>query len=464
MAQITGTDLNDTLTGTQAADLIRGFAGDDQIEGSDGVDHLYGGAGHDVLRAGDNWFTQARNLLSGGSGDDQVWGVQGNDTLLGGSGNDWIWGAAVTLGKGIDQIRGGDGNDRITISGSATVAVGGEGQDVFVIRSGNNTIDGSETGRWVDTVDYSNSETRVSVNLARGTALTFGPGHSVGHDTLLDIEFVQGSAGNDRLIGGNAANDDFEAFIGGQGGDTIRGGSGHDVLLADHGWPQVGVTVDLRAGFAIDIFGDRDQVHGIEEVYASDFADVLSGNRADNRFSVYGGDDRIDGRHGYDSISFFGMEFAGSAGVTVDLRTGVATGAGAKVLLGIESVGGTERNDLLLGKGNSNSFSSGPGDDRIAGRGGNDGLFGGAGDDRLTGGAGADYFGFAAGSGRDVITDFTPGVDLLALQGLGPVTAAEALDLARQNRQDVVFSFADGTELTLRHVLLVALTEGDFLF
>ena len=60
----------------------------------------------------------------------------------------------------------------------------------------------------------------------------------------------------------------------------------------------------------------------------------------------------------------------------------------------------------------------GDGADRIIGSIGNDRLFGGAGNDVLTGGGGSDRFVFVRGeAGRDVVTDFTPGVDRIELRG-----------------------------------------------
>src|SRR5205814_4981138 len=65
MANIVGTELDDTLTGTAA---------DDTISGLGGRDHLYGGAGNDTLL--------------GGAGDDAMHGDAGADIMFGGAGND----------------------------------------------------------------------------------------------------------------------------------------------------------------------------------------------------------------------------------------------------------------------------------------------------------------------------------------------------------------------------------------
>ena len=91
-------------------------------------------------------------------------------------------------------------------------------------------------------------------------------------------------------------------------------------------------------------------------------------------------------------------------------------------------------NDTLTGDDNSNTLNGGLGDDTLIGGAGNDVLIGGAGNDRLiggdgddmlvggsgndilTGGAGADRFVFySVQEGVDTITDFTTGVDKIAI-------------------------------------------------
>lgn len=85
----------------------------------------------------------------------------------------------------------------------------------------------------------------------------------------------------------------------------------------------------------------------------------------------------------------------------------------------------------LRGDGTANILEGGSMGDRLAGLGGNDTLIGHLGRDVLTGGSGADTFVFEtiADSGvgmaaRDVIMDFTPGLDLIDLSGIQAVAGA----------------------------------------
>src|SRR3954471_17238296 len=77
MANLNGTDGNDTLIGTVDADGISGFGGNDFIAGDSGDDILLGGAGNDTIfgDSGNDW-------VSGGAGNDSVAGSGGQDDIV----------------------------------------------------------------------------------------------------------------------------------------------------------------------------------------------------------------------------------------------------------------------------------------------------------------------------------------------------------------------------------------------
>lgn len=124
---------------------------------------------------------------------------------------------------------------------------------------------------------------------------------------------------------------------------------------------------------------DADQVLKIVEdignlISGTEGRDVLVGTAADESFLGLGGNDSISGRDGNDSIQ------------------------------------GGEGNDNLSGQ-----F----GDDTIDGGSGNDKIIGGQGIDRMTGGSGQDTFIFQSPTeGSDIVTDFTPGEDLLQIKAV----------------------------------------------
>ncbi|HEV7268664.1 MAG TPA: family 16 glycosylhydrolase [Falsiroseomonas sp.] len=85
---------------------------------------------------------------------------------------------------------------------------------------------------------------------------------------------------------------------------------------------------------------------------------------------------------------------------------------------------GNEGNDRIEVQGQVLLVANGgAGDDTIIGGGGADTLRGAEGADDLTGGGGANTFFWQPGEGGDVVRDFKPGVDRLALSGMDPALA-----------------------------------------
>ena len=423
---------NDTVTGNEGDDTIDGGADDDRIiwDDGDGSDVIDGGSGTDTVeingdQANNDGFAisqdefdqvivqqsvsgtdvltidgvedleintgggadivEINGTLGGtdlsnttitvntGDGDDVVGALQSAKALDidGGAGND-----ILTGGTQDDTIDGGDGNDTINGGAGNDTLLGGDQIDTLIGGAGNDTIDGGDDTldgirQFSDTADYSDSPGAVNVNLATGTASDgFG-----GTDTLSNIERVVGSAGNDTLTGGNAANDAFEEFDGRAGNDTIDGGSGGDQV--SYQFDPSGVTVNLALGTATDGFGGTDTLTSIELVEGSEFGDNLTGGADDDfeRFRPRGGNDTVDGGTGFDEIDYLYsniVDGGGGAGVTVNLATGTATGstaAGAFTdsLSNIEAVRGTQLNDDLTGDAGDNHFRGYQGDDSIDG-------------------------------------------------------------------------------------------------
>ena len=74
--------------------------------------------------------------------------------------------------------------------------------------------------------------------------------------------------------------------------------------------------------------------------------------------------------------------------------------------------------DRLYGRDGDDWMEGGSGNDRLLGGSGNDRLYGGDGDDWMEGGPHADVFSFGLPhkGGRDVITDYNGGVDVIDIQ------------------------------------------------
>ena len=111
------------------------------------------------------------------------------------------------------------------------------------------------------------------------------------------------------------------------------------------------------------------------------------------------------------------------------LRDSVSEGSANVRISGIEVIEAGDGNDIVDltsdiesygnvtidgGAGNDTLWSN-AGDDLLLGGAGNDHLYGSAGDDTLTGGTGWDTFEIGKTDGHDIITDFTPGEDIIDL-------------------------------------------------
>ena len=169
-------------------------------------------------------------------------------------------------------------------------------------------------------------------------------------------DVLWGGLGNDSLrgLGGD------DRLIGGPGADSLNGGSGVDT--ASYTQSPSAVHIDLSTRFADadardPIRGgdaDGDTLSSIENIWGSEFSDVIIGTHAPNGFYGRGGSDYISGMRGNDYLR-----------------------------------GGTDDDELLGGAGSDQLFGD-MGSDDLQGGDGDDILFGGKDDDTLSGQAGND--------------------------------------------------------------------------
>ena len=168
----------------------------------------------------------------------------GNGTIYGTSGNDTIYG-----GNGDDMLYGGAGNDYID---------GGFGFDV---------IDG---GTGIDTTSYAFYAGPIDADLANGVVKF--PGNTVYTDTLVSIENLIGTAGDDKITGSAVSN----VLTGGAGNDTINGGGGNDKIYG-------GAGADTMTGGA-----------GADKFIFLSTADSSAGSSRDVILDFANGTDKID--------------------------------------------------------------------------------------------------------------------------------------------------------------------------
>jgi len=183
---------------------------------------------------------------------------------------------SITDGNGRLEVRGTSFDDRI---------IGSERNENFILKSGNDTLDG---GDGVDRLRFDRNSIveGVNVDLAAGTAQGAWNGEAFSH-TFTGIEEVNGSRfGNDVLRGGIGD----ESLRGGGGDDSLFGGDGSDFLS---GW-----------------FGDDYLNPGDND----DFDDV----------NPHSGNDTVDARdmeNGFLGIHHFNLAAAGPQVITIDAST-----------------------------------------------------------------------------------------------------------------------------------------------
>jgi len=268
-----GTSINAGSRGF--TNYFRPGGGDDHITGNDNTVIDYSDAAHGLT------IDLSTGTVVGGSGVgtdtfthvNQVIGTAFADTLSGGQ-------AAYETTTTFEGFWGGGGNDIIN---------GGGGFD----RASYN-LDGAIT-------------TGIVVNLAAGTVT--GDPALTGTDTLSSVEAIGGSILDDfydaRGFGSGSTNagsfGTFNEFEGNAGNDTIIGNGNTRIAFYN---AQAGVTVDLTAGTSTgDSSVGSDTFSGVNQVRGSNFADIISGNAANNILEGMGGNDRIAGLGGNDTLT-----------------------------------------------------------------------------------------------------------------------------------------------------------------
>jgi len=328
---------------------------------------------------------------------------------------------------------------------------------------------------------------------------------NIGFDWLGVQDFEanhRGTTGNDFLVGGDG-NDIFtgnggdDTFVGGAGDDLFRNGLGADSIAGNGGFDRMsfgfysewthGAYVDLGTGTVIDGQGNVDQVTGISFVgFGTQFPDTFIGDDRANAFwggkgdviLGMGGDDVIivneapalvDGGSGVNSLWLTGQRFivvpgqpvtdfeVATHGVSVDLGKGLILDDGfgnSGLVANIQDVYGSLLGDVIVGDKQDNV---------IAGM---------AGDDTLTGGGGQDIFLFDTTSqdvdgnpipdGHDVITDFKPHQDRIAIDMPGVTSFADLTITAGPHGSLIITYDANQDSITLLHTH--AITPDDFIF
>ena len=379
MATITGTSASETLTGTSGVDSVAGLGGDDTIFGtaSAGIDTLNGNTGRDIVvytGAGITDFVTVNfdNAVAGSAGVAKNQG--GGDTLL-----------------NIELVRGSNFNDLFNGANLDDTVVGSGGNDAF------------NGGNGFDVMSYAapTGFTGVVVTVNVGSTTVVKSGTMGGTDTLVSVELVRGSIGNDSFTG-NTAND---TFLGGEGNDSYNGGAGND-MLSYFSWGNDSnlnsITVDATGHTVTKSNGGgTDSYTSMEFVQGTPNSDVFNGSTANDSFTGSLGSDTYNGGGGFDFLSYSAPKGT-PTNIRVDMTLGTVDkwatlipdpraatpDGGTDFLNGINNVFGTFGNDFFRGGDpthsvfnmdappSSEAFNGGGGNDTIVGT--DDGMFGGS--------------------------------------------------------------------------------------
>ena len=272
---ITGTSTGITLTvngNANTGSITKGGLGTTTLNGvihpilagaNDGGLSLIGSNQNDVFNvssADNGWMS-----ISGGFGDDSfVIGASEGAVRL-----DYVpsqaGGISANLASGVINAGAITGRDTITGPGRITELratdsddniIGSAGNDSFILRQGNDTLDG---GDGFDRLRYDrNGVSAILANLTTGVVTGGWFGEVFTHQ-ISGIEHIRGSRdGNDQLIG-DMGDNRLVAYMGddtldggGGGDDTLEGGFGRDTFVLSGG---VTTIVDF------DPFSDRIQTN-----------------------------------------------------------------------------------------------------------------------------------------------------------------------------------------------------------
>jgi Ca2+-binding RTX toxin-like protein len=339
------------------------------------------------------------------------------DTIAGSSVNDILWG----LG-GNDVISGGDGDDIIEGDGTYTVADAVRETGMAIVSNASLTTSSNLPSLTsMGQLDSSHSVWRIR-NTSNSAMTVVFQSASNGSGSYGPVTIIVPAHSDDFVTSTNTST--HKLFFNGSLVDT-KGAATSAFTQTD----AYGVTVDgddtLSGGNGNDTirgYGGNDSLDG------GAGNDTLDGGAGNDTLTGGAGADKLNGGDGIDVADYSGS----TAGVTVNLATGVGTGGDAQgdALAAIENLIGSKFDDVLTGSAVANTLDGGAGNDVLAG---------GAAADKLIGGQGVDRVDYSAstvgvtvnlatglGVGGDADGDVLSGIENVTGSGLADVLIGDA--------------------------------------
>ncbi len=361
----------------------------------------------------------------------------------------------------IENAVGGAGNDTLTGNAFDNRLDGGAGDDTFVGGMGNDTIIG---GLGNDTAVYTGDLSLYTVSYNSTTQHFTISGGSDGTDDLFGVE----------TFTFNGVAHQASEFTSGQP-TTPPPSTPSPVAVS-----IAATTVSANEGnsgttpftFTIKLAAASGTVQTVDYAVAgtgpnptngSDFSGATTGtitfNAGETTKTIQ---IMVTGDSTVESNETFGVTLShASSGLTLGIATATATIINDDVAL--HQINGDARNNTLNGTTGNDLIFGLAGNDTIRGGNGNDTLNGGTGNDTLTGGGGNDTFQFTdLHIGRDTITDFVHGADIIQFS----TTVALALSdftITGQGTHDIYLNH--GTDqLHVHSATNLTLSASDFIF
>ena len=269
-------------------------------------------------------------------------------------------------------------------------------------------IDLNDYDKKVRTVDASVLSSAVNIigNIYANTLIS-----GSGNDTLTGgkgNDKLYGNAGNDKLYGG-AGND---TLWGGAGNDTLYGGNGTDLFVYESKQGN-DVIANYAAGETISLVGAE-----LSDASVRSNGDVVLKVGSKKITLKDAEDEEItiseDGTIKYFSDDVIYNESKTSATLSTRYSSSAEKIFDATVTQ-IDASAVIRKANLTATSSTGAAITGSRGKDTLTGGAGDDTLWGGRNNDTLTGGDGSDTFIFRAGEGKDVITDYTLGSDIIQI-------------------------------------------------
>jgi Ca2+-binding RTX toxin-like protein len=241
----------------------------------------YGNAHHTLIGIENIILTKFADEVKGDSQDNKFEGLGGNDTLVGGGGSDTLDG-----GKDFDTVdysKESGGGIKITLGGGTTTVIDGTGGHDTLISIekiiGTAKDDTLLLTSTTDTTRIDLGEGKDTVDLSNaGSGVTVSLySNKVGSLEVLNAENIIGTAGADDITGNEAMN----KLVGGGGEDFIKGGEGNDNLYnGDANGSDDGVVDKLYGGSGIDVYyvGNGDIINDYDHLGSVYFKGKLLGS------------------------------------------------------------------------------------------------------------------------------------------------------------------------------------------